>query len=262
MLELLEQALILEKDSVVTLRQKCKEQSVPSGGKKSVLVKNILQPPPKPEKKKTPRKQRTRRPIAEDPLQPKGPGSGSKQSKDSLARKQRETIQELEAEKESQARELAKLQGERDHQVAMNKVQVEAAKHATEARMRKAELDALVVANQVALEMAHKTMPADLARQLIGTQAIALGGFSMGPGQTLSTPLLGLKEFTVEQVIEFVTDLGKPFHAYREALEESCVDGELLAVITEKELETAIMVQNPLHRRKILNAVSKRCQSA
>ena len=40
------------------------------------------------------------------------------------------------------------------------------------------------------------------------------------------------------------------------------MDGELLAVVREKKLETAIMVQNPLHRRKILNAVSKRCQSA
>jgi hypothetical protein len=101
----------------------------------------------------------------------------------------------------------------------MHRVQVDAAKHEMEARMRKAELDAVMVANKAALEIAHKVMPADLARQLLGTHALSLGGSSTGLG--LSTSLLALKDFTVEQAIQFVAALGKPFLAFRETMEDS-----------------------------------------
>lgn len=263
MLDLLGQAEELEKLCVPDLRQILRDRNESLGGTKGVLVNRVLQPETAVTKGAQEKKKKRARKRA-PPNPPKTRVSKKRTStatKRVAGEKQGQRIKALEADKESLQGQLARLEREGQLQAAIAQVKMESVKHETEARMMKVALDNERASGKLALESARNVMPESLARQLIGTHAIALGGSSTG-GQFSASPNRGsvdIRQFTVEQAVEFVVELGEPFTSYRDALLASSVDGDLLAELTDQDLETVIRVSNKLHRKKILNAIKKAC---
>jgi hypothetical protein len=244
------------------LKQRVRQQGGKVSGSKSVLIKRLLQPP----KGSDPSETKDKKKMA-------GVKSKTKPSKTRGSKKRKTTatsrlgagqqhakrIKALEADKDSLEEQVASLLRDSAVHVALNKIQMESVKHETEARMAKAELAHERASSQVAVEKARNVMPVNLARQLINTHAIAFGASSTR-GQVPTSTTRGycdIREFTEEEAVQFVMDLGQPFEKYREALVDSSLDGELLAALTDDELQTDIGVTNKIHRKKILSAIKK-----
>jgi hypothetical protein len=262
MLDLLQRARVLDGVLVKELKQRLRDKGGKLSGTKNELINKLLQPAiptPKKEKKKAKKKVLTKAPPKPSKSRVAKKRSGPATPRVAMGERQGKRIKTLEADKQSLQEQVARLEREGKVQVALNTIQMESVKHETEARMAKEELVQERASSQVAVENARNVMPLCLARQLIGAHAEALGGRSTR-GQVPISPTRGcceIKEFTVEEAVQFVVELGAPFVQYRKALVDSSVDGELLAEMTDDELQTDIGVSNQLHRKKILNAIKK-----
>jgi hypothetical protein len=259
MLGLMQEARALDPLLVRELKRRLRVKGGKLTGTKNELINNLLQPgescipTPKKENKKAKQKAPTKPSKARAAKKRTAPAT----PRVAAGEKQGKRIKVLEADKQSLQEQVASLQREGKVQVALNKIQMECVKHETEARMAKEELIHERATSQVAVENARNMMPLCLSSQLISAHADALGARS-NRGQVPTPSTRGcceIKEFTVEQAVQFVVELGVPFAQYRKALVESCVDGELLDSMTDEELETDIGISLKLHRRKILNAI-------
>jgi hypothetical protein len=258
---LMEEATALGQLLVKELKQRLRDKGGQLGGTKNDHINNLLQPSesyiPTPRKANKKAKQKA-------PTKPSKARVAKKRNAPATPRvaageKQGKRIKALEADKQSLQEQVASLEREGKALDTLNKIQMESVKHETEARMAKEELIHERATSKLAVENARNVMPLCLASQLISAHAEALGGRS-SRGQAPIPSSRGcceIKEFTVEQAVQFVVELGAPFAQYRKALVDSCVDGELLDSMTDEELQTDIGVSLKLHRRKILNAIKK-----
>jgi hypothetical protein len=261
LLALLLEGAALDELLLSELKQRVRQQGGKVSGSKSVLIKRLLQPEGSDPSETKDKKKRACMKSETKPSKTRGSKKRKTTSTSRLGAGEQHAkrIKALEADKDSLEEKVASLLRDSAVHVALNKIQMESVKHETEARMAKAELVHERASSQVAVEKARNVMPVNLARQLINTHAIAFGASSTR-GQVPTSTTRGycdIREFTEEEAVQFVMELGQPFEKYREALVDSSLDGELLAVLTDDELQTDIGVTNKLHRKKILGAIKK-----
>jgi hypothetical protein len=149
----------------------------------------------------TKKKATTKRKAAEKPSKTRGAKKRNPSATGRLGtgEKQGKRIKALKADKEGFQERISSLERESAVQVALNSVQIESVKHETEARMAKAGLEHQRASSKLAVEQAFDVMPVSLARQLLNTHAIALGGLSTGAlfPTSLTQGYGDIRQFTV-----------------------------------------------------------------